>query len=190
MNSTNYIRSPNLLDASRSRLVIVDMQERLLNVIPDSDALIEYCRKLILGAEIVAVPVDATEQYPKGLGSTVAALAALVPDRPAKLRFSSAEVLPWVNEDHAPELRHQVVLAGIEAHICVLQTAFDLLAAGFEVFVVADAVQSRNPEDKNRALNRLAAAGANVVSVEMVLFEWCEVAGTDTFRQISKLVTG
>ena len=190
MNSTSdYVRSPQLLDVESSRLLIVDMQVRLLAVMPECEATIENCRKLITGAGILGVPVDATEQYPRGLGETVPELKALLGECPEKLRFSCAEVLHGVQSDVGdPDRRPQIVLAGIETHVCVLQTAFDLLSAGLEVFVVADAVQSRREHDYELALKRMADNGVHLVTTEMVLFEWCAVAGTDTFKEISRLV--
>ena len=184
------MRSPDLLSALSSRLLIVDMQTKLLPAIRDGERVLARCVQLVRGAEILKVPVSATEQYPKGLGLTAPDLAELIPNRPEKLRFSCHECLDWAATDQAAVTRHQIVVAGIETHVCVLQTALDLLAAGFEVFVVVDAVGSRNQLDVETAIQRLADSGAHLVTAEMVLFEWCEVAGTAEFKQISKLVTG
>lgn len=182
-------RSPELLSAGTSRLVIVDMQEKFLPTIPQPEGLIGNCVKLIRAAAILGVPVSATEQYPRGLGPTIPELASLLPDRPAKLRFSCAEALPWVTQEPAEE-RCQIVLAGIETHVCILQTAFDLMSTGFDVYVTADAVRSRGEIDREIALRRMADAGARLITTEMALFEWCEVAGTEQFKQISRLITG
>lgn len=181
-------RSPLLLSAAASRLLIVDMQEKLLPVIPEREEILKQCLKLVSAAEILRVPVSCTEQYPAGLGGTVADLASRLPDRPAKLRFSCAECLDWAATAQNSAGRPQVVLAGIEAHVCVLQTALDLQAAGFQVAVAADAIGSRKDRDREIAFRRLSDAGVTLVTTEMVLFEWCEVAGTPEFKQISRLV--
>ncbi|TWT55448.1 Vibriobactin-specific isochorismatase [Thalassoglobus neptunius] len=183
------MRSPQLMDRSTSRLVVVDMQEKLLPVVERHSEILRRTLQLVRAAQILDVPTTATEQYPRGLGGTVAELAEAIPNRPEKLQFSAAECLDGTSETILSEARHQIVLAGIETHVCVLQTALDLSSKGFNVFVVADAVGSRTAEDKSIALKRISDEGIQVVSTEMVLFEWCEVAGTDEFKQISKLVT-
>lgn len=180
------IRSRELLSRDDSRLLIVDVQEKFVPVIPVAEQLITNCRKLIQGAQILGVPVAATEQYPRGLGATVPELAELLPERPEKLRFSCAECLNWAaagNDD-----RSKVVVAGIETHVCILQTALDLMAMGYEVYLPVDALASRHKHDWRFALERMANSGAVVTTTEAVLFEWCEVAGTDEFKQISRLV--
>ena len=189
MSDPDYTRSQSLLTRADSRLVIVDVQERFIPVIPVADQLIANCRKLILGAQVLEVPVSATEQYPRGLGPTTPLLAELLPERPEKMRFSSAESLPWARDGGAMQReRFRVVLAGIETHVCILQTAFDLQSAGFEVILPADALASRRKQDWRFALQRMRDAGMTVTTTESILFEWCEVAGTEEFKQISRLV--
>lgn len=183
------MRSSELLSASTSRLLIVDMQDKLLAAMKESDHVTGNCVKLVRGAEILGVPVGATEQYPQGLGGTNETIARLIPQRPEKMRFSCSEVVEWAGQGTSPDHPHQIVLAGIEAHVCVLQTAFDLLTSGFEVFVVADAVTSRNRTDYEFGLKRMSDSGIHLVTTEMVLFEWCEVAGTDEFKKISRIIT-
>lgn len=183
------MRSSELLSSKNSRLLIVDMQDKLLAAMKESAAVTARCVKLIRGAGVLSVPVDATEQYPQGLGATTNVIAELIPKRPDKLRFSCSESLAWAEFAGGVDDRQQVVLAGIEAHVCVLQTAFDLLAKGFEVFVVADAVTSRNRLDYEIGLKRMSDSGVQLVTTEMVLFEWCEIAGTDEFKAISRLIT-
>ncbi len=173
-----------------SRLLIVDVQEKLLPAIPVAETLTYNCRRLIEGARLLQVPVSATEQYPKGLGSTVAELKELLDEAPDKVRFSCAEVLDWGSAANQDDSRDQIVVAGMEAHVCVLQTALDFLAQGFRVFVPADAVGSRFKLDWKIGLERLSAAGAVVTTTESVLFEWCESAGSPEFREISKLIRG
>lgn len=182
-------RSRALLSRATSRLVIVDVQEKLIPAISEGDRVVERCGLLVRGAQLLGIPVDATEQYPKGLGPTVPALAKLIPQRPSKLRFSSSSSLPWATMP-VEDGRHQVIVAGIEAHVCVLQTALDLVAMGFEVHVPADAVSSRNPLDARIALERMAAEGATITTSESVLFECCETAEAPEFKSLSRLVTG
>jgi nicotinamidase-related amidase len=182
------MRHPDLLSRHSSRLLIVDMQAKILPRIHEGGARIQTCRRLIQGAKILGVPVFATEQYPQGLGETVPELAELLPPRPTKLKFSSFEALSWGMAGEQADNRFQIVVTGIEAHVCVLQSVLDLLTAGYGVFVPADAVSSRRASDAQIALSRMASAGATIVTSESVLFEWCEVAGTPEFKEISRLV--
>jgi nicotinamidase-related amidase len=184
----NYLRSRELLSRDSSLLVVIDVQEKLAPLICETERLLVNCSKLVQSAKLFNVPSFATEQYPQGLGPTVPSLAEHLPVRPAKLRFSSAEVLNWPPAAERTDDRFQVVLCGIEAHVCVLQTAFDLLAAGYQVFLAADAVGSRRQLDWKIALDRLAAAGATIVTTESVLFEWCETAEASEFKQFVAIV--
>ncbi len=174
-----------LMRAATSTLLIIDIQERLCPALHDAEALVDNSAWLLQVARRMDVPVLVTEQYPKGLGATVAALqpyldgAALV----EKIRFSGADDALLAQPGGE---RHQFVVCGAEAHVCVLQTVLELLARGREVFVVEEAVTSRLPSNKALALERLRQAGAIIVSREMVAFEWLERAGTEQFRDISK----
>jgi len=190
MNEPAYLRSPELLSAATSRLLIVDMQERFAPVIPDFADVLAGCRRLMEAARLMSIPVSLTEQYPRGLGPTVPELLEHAPERREKVRFSCAECLEWVSAGGQHDGRHQIVLAGIETHVCMLQTALDLLAAGFDVYVTADVTRSRHAADRECALRRMADSGVRLITSEMALFEWCEVAGTDLFKQVSRLVTG
>lgn len=196
MASVPHPRSPDLLSAAESLLLMVDLQERLMPHVAGSDAVTANCVRLVRGAERVGVPITLTEQYPAGLGPTVADLAAREDDRPEfpsvtveKLRFSGAEAIGWPAAGDRTDGRYQVVLAGVETHICVLQTAFDLLSMGYRVWVAADATASRFTTDREVALSRLRDGGVSITTVEAILFEWCEVAGTETFKAIRSLVT-
>ncbi|HSG71408.1 MAG TPA: hydrolase [Planctomycetaceae bacterium] len=182
------VRHHELLSAARSRLLIVDVQEKLLPHITDGKTVVERCERLLKAAGILGVPISATEQYPQGLGPTVEPLRSYFEHIPEKLRFSCVDSLDWAVPRAEREDRDQIVVAGIETHVCILQTAFDLAAGGFRVYVPVDAVGSRFSEDRETALRRLDAAGIALVSTESVLFEWCEVAGTEQFKQISRLV--
>ena len=186
--SREHVRSFELLSRQTSRLLIVDMQQKLLPLIPVADRTIGNCRRLIEGAGIMQVPVFATEQYPKGLGETVPELRKYFTDIPSKVCFSCSESLNWGSAAAPENDRHQVVVAGIESHVCVLQTALDLISQGYRVFIPADAVASRGKLDWKIALERLSVAGATLTTTESVLFEWCEAAGTPEFKQISKLI--
>jgi nicotinamidase-related amidase len=183
-----YIRNPELLSSGSSRLLIVDVQEKLLPLIPVGERLVHNCRRLLDAAKIVGVPAFGTEQYPKGLGHMTADLAARLGPVPDKVVFSCVPALSWGNAAELADDRDQVVVAGMETHVCVLQTVLDLLAAGFRVHVPADAVASRAELDWRFALERMASSGATVTTVESVLFEWCERAGTPEFKAIQKLV--
>jgi len=186
-------RSPLLLNRQRCCLLVVDVQEKLLPAICDADRIRLSITFLMDAAAIMKVPVVISEQYPKGLGPTVSDIAdhSVGKQTFEKLRFSAAEGFRKLTDfDLTPSAgrREQVVIVGIEAHICVLQTALDLLHHGFPVCVVNDAIGSRNQADVATALSRICAAGGTVCSAESVVFEWCEDAGTDGFRQISRLV--
>jgi nicotinamidase-related amidase len=178
--------TPARLTAADSALLVIDVQDKLLPAIHGVPRLLLNLSFLLDAAKANGVPVLATEQYPKGLGPTHAAIAdRLPPDRPAKVVFSCGGV-PEVTSALAD--RPNVLLAGIEAHVCVLQTALDLLGRGLTVFVAADAVSSRDPADRDIALRRLERAGAIVTTTETAAFEWLGSAGAAAFKTISRLV--
>jgi nicotinamidase-related amidase len=145
--------------------------------------------KLIEGCKILQVPVYLTEQYPRGLGTTESVVREALADTPTheKVAFSCCAVEPLVSQLHRKGI-HQVVLAGIEAHVCVLQSALDLLAADFQVHVPYDATTSRKESDWQVALKRMRTCGVIVTTTESVLFELLEVAGTPEFKQVSALI--
>lgn len=180
-------RSPELMSANNSVLLVVDVQEKLVPLIPEFEHLIWNIRRLADGAKILGVPTLGTEQYPQGLGPTTPALAEKLGALPAKVSFSCGGCAPLVAQLQALG-RTQVLVVGIEAHVCVLQTVMDLLAAGYRVYVAVDAVGARYEVDEATALNRMQISGAALVTTEMALFEWCRVAGTPEFKQISSLV--
>ncbi|MBI1314438.1 isochorismatase family protein [bacterium] len=186
----NLPRSHELLSRNDSRLLVIDLQEKLVPLIDGHERVIASTVKLITAAGVLGVPVSATEQYPQGLGPTVEPLRGLLPACPAKIEFSCLNSLGWNTEGSDPEGRFKVVVAGIEAHVCVQQTVLDLLAHGFRVYVAADAVSSRSAIDREVALQRMSQCGAVITTAESVLFEWCERAGSDEFKAISKLVKG
>jgi nicotinamidase-related amidase len=177
------------LKASDGALLVIDVQEKLLPAIRDRDRLLANVAWLVRGAGILGVPVFATEQYPKGLGPTVPELAALIADRPSKTSFHALGA-PGIAEGLESRGVRHVTLVGIEAHVCVAQSALELLKRGYAVQVPADAVGSRSPVDWEFALRRLERAGAVVSTTESVLFEWAEDAGHPRFKEISALVKG
>ncbi|MFV2093226.1 MAG: isochorismatase family protein, partial [Hyphomicrobiales bacterium] len=147
---------------------------------------------LLQSATMLEIPVLISEQYPKGLGSTVPDIVSAAPSAQifAKMTFSCARdpALTEAVKVLRTGNRNQIIICGIEAHVCVAQTALDLVASGAEVFVVADAVASRRPSDMHAALERFRSAGISIVTSEMVVFEWLEKAGTDEFKAVSGLL--
>jgi nicotinamidase-related amidase len=171
----------------RTAMLVIDVQEKLMVKIPAAQALIRNIAFLIDAARLLEVPVSATEQYPKGLGPTVASLVEKLPERPEKLAFSSCAVAAVV-EGFRQQNRTQILVAGIESHVCVLHTTFDLLSAGYQVFLPVDALGSRYPLDHEVALRRLEKAGAILTTSETTAFEWVGGASHPKFKQISALV--
>lgn len=186
----SFPRSMDLLSHQECQLVVIDVQEKLVPAIPVAKKLIHRIQQLVQAACLFQIPISCTEQYPKGLGNTLPELAELLPPPREKLRFSAAECLGWGGAANTIDSRTKIVLTGIEAHICVQQTALDLLAAGYRVIIPIDSVASRNQLDWQIAIRRMENSGASITSTESILFEWCEVAGTEEFKQISRLVTG
>ena len=175
------------MSAGDTGLLVIDVQEKLVPMILDAAALVRNIAFLVDGARLLDMPVQCTEQYPRGLGPTVPELAQRLPERPDKVAFSSCAV-PSVVEHFRRAARPKVVLAGIETHVCVLHTALDLLALDFRVFIAADAVASRFALDHEQALHRLERAGAVITTSESALFEWVGGAGTPQFKEVSRLV--
>jgi nicotinamidase-related amidase len=169
-----------------SLLAVIDVQERLLAVMPDAERVVDRCLRLAEAAHLLSVPAVLTEQYPRGLGPTPARLAAALPAPADKLSFSCSGCAGF---DRAVAANVTgVVLAGLETHVCITQTSLDLLAAGLGVFVAVDAVAARHPIDHDTALRRLEAAGAVLTTSEAVLFEWCRTAAHPQFQAIRRLV--
>lgn len=176
-----------LMDAQRACLLVVDIQEKLAPVIDAHHEVIEHTSWLLGVAGELEVPVIASRQYPKWLGPLVPELGAHIPVSAQidKLHFSCAAA-PECRAAISRSGRTQIVITGVEAHVCVLQSALGLKQAGYEVFVVGEAVSSRRVHDRVLALERLRAHGVDIVNREMVAFEWLQQAGTDKFRTISK----
>lgn len=187
MNQDSVLpRSPELMAPGDTALLVIDVQERLLPAIRDRDRLVWNIRRLIDAAKILNVAVAATEQYPKGLGATAAVLAERLGPRTEKLMFSCRECTALVENWRQTGI-HRILLCGIETHVCVQQTALDLLGLGFRVYVATDAVGSRYECDYWTALRRMELSGAVLTTTESAMFEWCIRAGTPEFREISRL---
>lgn len=179
------------LQADNSLLLVIDIQERLSAAMSQDELerVVKNSGILLDSAHALNVPVVVTEQYVKGLGPTVAALREKTGSATfhEKISFSCCG-----NEDFMSQLRksgrRQIVVCGMETHVCVLQTVLDLLHEGFVVHVVSDAVMSRAPANRDTAIQAMTLAGAVPTSTESVVFQWLKVAGTDVFKQVSKLV--
>jgi nicotinamidase-related amidase len=176
------------LDRGRAALAVIDVQEAFRPVVLDFDRVAANVGLLVQGARILGLPLLVTEQYPSGLGETVPEVAQHLGgvDRLEKTSFSAvgADGFPAALAD----MRDQVLLCGIEAHVCVNQTAEDLLATGREVHVVADAVTSRTAGNRDLGVHKMERSGAVVTSVETALFELLREAGTPEFKEIQRLV--
>ena len=186
MSDADLLRSPELMNRDDTALCVVDLQERLLTAQPDADRIVWNTRRLIDGAKALGVAVAATEQVPDKLGPTVAPVRERLDAPLPKSAFSAAACRELVDAWHEAGVRH-VVLVGIETHVCVAQTALDLVADGFLPKVVVDAVGSRYAVDHETALRRLEAGPIALTTTEAVLFEWCATAEDPAFRAISAL---
>lgn len=176
-----------LINFNHSCLLLVDIQEKLISGIYQSEKLVDNCRWLIKTAQLFNIPVMASEQYPRGVGPTVDTLRKLISKGSIqdKLIFSCAdspECLVMIEQQQ----RNQIVIVGMESHVCVLQTALRLNELGKDVFVVADAISSRDPLDTELAIARMSKAGIHIVSREMVGFEWLRGSGAPQFKTFSK----
>lgn len=178
-----------MLLADKCALVVIDIQGKLSQLMYRKEALFQNARKLIQGARILDIPIIVTEQYPKGLGPTIPEIAELFPSfNPLpKVSFSCCGDEGFSKELRAVN-RSQILVCGIETHVCVYQTTVDLLAARYHVEVIADVVSSRSAEDREIGLQRMREEGASLSSVEMVLFELMKVAEGPKFKEVSKVV--
>jgi nicotinamidase-related amidase len=179
-------RSPELMNAGETGLLVVDAQEKLLAVVPDAKRIVWNCRRLLEAAQALGVPTASTEQYPEKLGPLAAELRERLDTPVAKLAFSGAGCAPAL-DDWKRDGRYRVLVCGIETHVCIAQTSFDLLAAGWLVCVAVDAVGTRHAVDHEAALRRMESAGVVLTSTEAAMFEWCRAAGTPAFKTISNL---
>jgi nicotinamidase-related amidase len=189
LNRPGAQRHPLLAGPQEIGLVIVDAQEKFARVIPDFDRVVKNIAALAKGFQIFQLPVFATEQYPEGLGRTVKEISECIPGFTVveKLTFSSLQAEEFSVRLCASGIR-KLAVCGVEAHVCVHQTVHDLLHHGYAVWVPQDAVGSRDPKNRDLALRRMENAGAIPTSTEMLLFEMAMQAGTETFKQIQKLI--
>ncbi|MBK8791038.1 MAG: isochorismatase family protein [Holophagaceae bacterium] len=188
-----------LLDASRSTLVVIDFQGKLVHMVHRPAPVLEAARRLLRLADLFGVPVVLTEQYPKGIGPTEESIRAIY-DGLATRRFFLEKTafgccgdagFETLLQQAQPMLRapqRQIVIAGIEAHVCVMQTVLELLAQGSEVHLCWDATSGRGEEYRNRALDRMAAAGATITNHESVAFEWARDKNHPQFKALSALM--
>lgn len=176
-----------LLQKEKSCLLIIDVQEKLTPLVLNAEQLVTRCQWLMRLASELDVPLLVSEQYTKGLGQTVEPLRKFMPGQTDidKVHFSCYRDSTFLRHWQVVN-KKQIVLAGIETHVCVLQTALDMKSAGLDVFVVIDAVSSRSELDHQYGLQRMAQAGIQLVTAEMVFFEWLEQAGTSVFKALSQ----
>jgi len=178
-----------MLNADNTILVVIDIQGNLYQSMDDKLFLLENNRKIIRGVSVFGIPLVVTEQTPQKLGPTIPEIGELLSGAAliAKASFSC-----WKNQDYVRAVkthnRKDILVAGIEAHVCVYQTVMDMLAEGYRVHVVADAVSSRTARNREIGMARMRDAGAAIVSTEMVLFELLQTAESDKFKDIFKIV--
>jgi nicotinamidase-related amidase len=196
-----------LIDSSASQLVLIDLQAKLVPAIHEGAAVVHNALRLAQAADLLRVPISVTEQYPQGLGPTVPELAVYAKNPLVKMEFSAADagLVEMLSDIGTPKAspnarsvpkhlqkprenqRTDIIIAGVEAHVCVLQTVMGLLD-DFDVYVVTDAVSSRTERNRDAAYDRMAAEGASLVTTEMVLFEWLRSAEHPQFKAVQGLI--
>jgi nicotinamidase-related amidase len=175
------------LHADQCHLMLVDLQEKLVPAMSQGDEVVRRTRTMVEIATAMGIPVILTEQYPEGLGQTVPdLLPACRPFKVSKISFSAGT--PEVMARLEAAGRRQIIVCGMETHVCVFQTVRHLLDAGYNVFVVQDAVCSRSESNKQNGLQLISQMGAVVTNLETVLFDLLKQAGTPLFRQLSRLI--
>ena len=179
--------APNRITAERSGVLVIDLQTKLLPVIPSGDNVVAFTESILDAADLMSVPYAATVQYPKGLGALVDPLDQRFKSPEEKLDFSSAvcrrELDAWIDQG-----RDQIIVCGIETHICVLQTVLDLLAEGLKPVVIAEAVAARGGWEHELAIDQMRSAGATITSLESVLYQWLGSAAHPQFKPVSRIV--
>lgn len=177
-----------MLTKDETVLVLIDIQGKLAQIVDRSESVIDNIVRVVKGAKVLELPILWMEQYPKGLGPTVQAIADEVGGTPIeKITFSAYDTEEFVRKLEATG-RKKILLAGIETHICVYQTAVHLLENGYEVEVLADCVSSRTAGNYEVGIKKMMQLGAQITSVEMALFEMQGIAKGDAFKEISKIV--
>lgn len=181
-------RVPNRLVPEDAILLVVDYQDRLLPAIDEADPCVAAARKLIQAARVLNIPMLVTEQYPAGLGRTCATLLEELDGVPVISKNQFSACVPEVLSQLQERARPNVIVIGIEAHVCVQQTVLDLLRLGYTVHLCGDAISSRRSQDRKLAIERMRQAGAVVTTTESCIFELLGQAGTDAFRSILRIV--
>jgi len=178
-----------MLEVDQTALLIIDVQDRLYRAMHEKEVLAENIEKLIRGIRVLGIPLIATEQYPGGIGPTIPKIASLLEGVPviSKLSFSCCGDPVFLDAFRALN-RKQVIIAGIESHVCVYQTTMDLLDRGYEVQIVADGVSSRTAWSRDLGLQKMRDEGAKITGTEIVLFELLKSAEAETFREISQII--
>ena len=180
------LKCPPYTTQSTSQIILIDMQTRLLAAMPNAQRIVRNSHLLLKVAQLLNIPATLTEQYPRGLGHTDETLLSdgfHEVNVIEKMSFSCVQSLSFMNQIK----RSQLILSGVEAHICVLQTALDLIENDYQVFVLADAIDSRQSMHYENALQRMQSAGCIISNVESVVFEWLGCADHPLFKQISML---
>jgi isochorismate hydrolase len=188
-------RTIKKLDIENTALVAIDLQEKLIAAMENRETLVAQTVKLVKGFAALGLPMIFTQQYTNGLGETISAIKNATADEEGNVNFDYVEKLSY-SVMGAPEFvrllkasgKNQIIICGIEAHVCVQQSVLDFLEEDYEVFVAADAISSRNKLDKRVSLKRMAAAGAVITTMESVLFELIGTAEYPKFKAISKIV--
>ena len=186
-NQSMPIRSPLLMSTNNTALIVIDVQQKLAPAIADSARAIWNIGRLIEAAKLLDVPIFATEQYPQGLGTTVPELSAQLEHVVEKRFFSCRECVTLIDQFRSAGFEN-ILLTGIESHVCVQQSAIDLQSAGFNIFIPIDAIGSRNRIDHDIAISRMQMSGVTVTTTESAIFEMCETSTHPNFKLISKLV--
>ena len=184
----SLLHSPMLMQSKDTALLIIDVQERLIQAVHDQKQIVWNIRRLIDAANVLCIEITTTEQYPQRLGHTIELIEKRIVHKPyPKMSFSCvgcAEILQQFSKSGISK----ILLCGIEAHVCVLQTALDLISNDYQVFVAVDAIASRRRIDYEFALRRMESVGVTLTTTESVLFEWCHRADRVEFKSISNLV--
>lgn len=177
-----------MLNSTNTLLLVVDIQERLIPVLHQTEAFTAACRRLVEGLQLLEVPLMVTEQYPKGLGHTVADIKLLCKDAPVYEKTQFSAITPEVQAALKDKPVQNIVLIGCETHICILQTALELQAQGYQVYLPQDGLTSRTLDNKNNGLAQAQQAGAIISNVESILFQILRDAKHPHFKAISKLI--
>ena len=185
-NELLLTRSPALMSRRDTGLLVIDVQQKLIPLIPGQGRIVWNIGRLLDAAAVLGVPAAGTEQYPKGLGPLVPELRTRLTIVPEKLAFSCLDAKLFAPGVFAG--REKLLVCGIETHVCVQQTVLDLLAAGVAVYVAMDAVGTRHAIDHEVALKRMDGAGAVLTTTEAAIFELCETAAAPEFKQLSQLI--